>query len=657
MEFIYKTLKDIDLKNKKVVLRLDLNLPIYENKILDDTRINASLETIKYLLKNNCKIIILSHLGRINCEQDIKNNDKSLKIVYDELVKKLPEIKIYFCNSLNEAEIKKAANKLKNQEILLLENTRYFNVCNISHKTINKESGGDEELAKFFASLGEVYINDAFATIHRNHASNAIIAKYQPNNAVGFLVEKELKTLSKILDHVNHPFVAIFGGGKVRDKINVIYKVLEIADKVIISGGLTYTFAKALGLNVGISRTEDDLLDVARDILKKDINKKIVLASDFIGVDKYEDKPGKAVDIDSKEATGLMGLDIGPKTEAKYKEVLKDAKTVFYNGPLGVTEMQNFQHGTKTLFDILSNLVKNGAEVIIGGGDSASAAINFGYKDKFSFISTGGGASMAYLEQKDLPGLSNMNKNKGLTPHIGASKEEISKTVLVCGDPLRAKWLADNYLSDVKLVTNIRNMSGYSGYYKDQFITVMGHGMGMPSIGIYSYELFKFYDVDLIIRLGTAGGLDKDLKVRSLILAKEVYSDSNYANELGLKDESKILKLDHNLDVLAKETAKLNDIKLLAENVISTDCFYTCLTPKQLQEKNNSKAVEMEIFALYANAIMLKKKAIGILTISDNIITHEEMSAYERQTSLKDMAKLGLEIIYNYVKNNKINLK
>ena len=326
----------------------------------------------------------------------------------------------------------------QNYEILLLENTRYFNVDETTHEFVNKESNGDEELAKFFASLGEVYINDAFATIHRNHASNALIAKYQPNNAVGFLIEKELKTLSKILDHAKHPFVAIFGGGKVRDKINVIYKVLEIADKVIISGGLTYTFAKAMGLNVGISRTEDDLLDVARDILKKDKKKKIVLALDYIGVDKYEDKPGIAIDINSKNASGYMGLDIGPKTEKLYKEVLKGAKTVFYNGPLGVTEMKNFQHGTKALFDILANLVKHGAEVIIGGGDSASAAINFGYKDQFSFISTGGGASMAYLEQKELPGLSNMSTN-GLTPHIGASKNNISKTVLVCGDPLRAK--------------------------------------------------------------------------------------------------------------------------------------------------------------------------------------------------------------------------
>lgn len=438
MDFKKTTLKEIDVRNKTVLLRLDLNVPLYEGKILDDTRIKESLPTIEYLLKENAKIIILSHLGRINSYDDIKSDKYSLKIVYEVLKTLLPNVNISFSNANNEVDLKKAVKKINNGEILLLENTRYFNIDFKTHKLVNRETKPDYKLAKMFASLADVYINDAFATVHRNHASNALIAKFLPINAIGFLMEKELKNLSHILDKPKHPFVCIFGGGKVRDKIDVIYKALEKADKVFITGGLTYTFAKAMGLNVGNSKVENDLLSVAKDILKKDKKHKIVLAEDFIGCDEIADKKGIAVDIGSDEATGLYGLDIGPKTEAKYKKELEGAKTIFYNGPLGVTEFSNYQQGTKALFEILADLVNKGAEVIIGGGDSASAAINFGYKDKFTFISTGGGASMRYLEETTLHGLTYMDK-KGLTPHISAGRSQVSKTVLMCGDPLRAK--------------------------------------------------------------------------------------------------------------------------------------------------------------------------------------------------------------------------
>ena len=650
MELNYKTVYDLDLRNKLVILRLDLNVPIFANKILDQTRIDASLPTVQYLLDQNDKIVILSHLGRIYSIDDINDNTKSLLPVVKLMQEKLPGVTIKFCASQDLKEIAKQVSELQPKEILVLENTRYFNI-DANKKLVNLESEGKEELAKFYASLGDVYINDAFATVHRDHASNAQIAKYQPINAIGLLMQKELSTLSKILDHPQHPFVAIFGGGKVKDKIPLIEKLLDKADKVIISGGLTYTFAKAMGHNVGISKTEDELFDTVRKILKSDKKHKIVLADDAMCVPAYADTPGKPIDIGSKEFEGVMGLDIGPKTAKKYEKVLEGAKTIFYNGPLGVTEFVNFQQGTKSLFDILAKLVKKGAKVVIGGGDSASAAVNFGYKDKFTFISTGGGASMGYLEGKDLPGLAFMDK-KGLTPHIGAPKDKIAKVVIMCGDPLRAKWMAETFLTNYTMVTNIRGMMGFSGYYKKHFVTIMGHGMGIPSIGIYSYELFKFYDVQLIVRLGTAGALKKDIRVGSLLLAKEVYSESNYVNELGLKVPNHILKLNPKLKALAQQSATKLKINLIPANIITTDCFYTVIPAAELSKKDHCAGVEMESFGLYANARKLRKHAISILTVSDNAITNETMPAINRQISLVDMSKLGLEIIKEYLKNS-----
>ena len=408
-----KTLKDINLDNKKVVVRVDFNVPLKDGKVTNDKRIVAALETINYLLSHNCSIICLSHLSRIKSLDDINSGKKSLAPVAKRLQELLPNNKVIFMNENIGENVKNAAANLKAGEILLLENTRYNDV-NANNEVVKKESKNNPELAKEWASLGEVFVNDAFGTAHRAHASNQGIASHFPNDsAAGFLLEKEIKFIGGAVDNPVRPFVAILGGAKVSDKISVIENLLNKADKVMICGAMAYTFFKAQGLEVGKSKCEPDFVDYAKGLLEK-ANGKIILpvdvvtvtvsdedcAADFFGaISKAETRVASVNDIKPEE----QGLDCGPKTIALFAKELEGAKTVVWNGPAGVFEVEKFAVGTKAICETLANL--KGATTIIGGGDSAAAAISMGYEKKFTHISTGGGASLEYLEGKALPGV------------------------------------------------------------------------------------------------------------------------------------------------------------------------------------------------------------------------------------------------------------
>lgn len=394
-----KTLKDINFENKKVIVRLDFNVPIENNKITDDTRIKAALETIKYLQNHNAKIIMLSHLGRIKTEADKKTRSLSL------VAKKLQELinhPVIFINETRGKNLETAVNNLKAKDLLLIENTRFEDLNG------KKESKNDPELGKYWASLGEVFVNDAFGTAHRAHASNVGIATYIKDSCIGFLIEKELTMLNKVVINPERPFVAILGGAKVSDKIDVIKQLLTKADSVLIGGGMAYTFMKALGYKIGKSLVENDKVDLAKELINlgKD---KLVLPVDYIAAPEFKDIKGTNT-TDQNIADNLMGLDIGTKTEKLFQDKLKSAKTIVWNGPMGVFEMNNFAHGTKAICEAIANL--KSAFSLIGGGDSAAAVTKFHYEKKVSFISTGGGASLEYLEGKDLPGITAIkNKN------------------------------------------------------------------------------------------------------------------------------------------------------------------------------------------------------------------------------------------------------
>ena len=376
-----KTINDIDIKNKKVIVRCDLNVPIKDGIITDDNRIIQSLETIKYALKYASNVIIISHLGRIKTREDLEKN--SLKIVCNRLSTLINE-EVKFISY--DENVKDIINKNK---IVMLENTRFFDLDN------NKESNNDEELSKYYASLADVFINDAFGVLHRDCASNSI-SKYLPS-AIGFLVEKEIKKLSELFNP-DKPFTLILGGSKVSDKIGIIENLIEKVDNLVIVGGMSFTFLKANNYNIGESIIDDEYIDYAKRLLTK-YNDKIILPKDIYQSDDINSKTKELVDVDN---ISKKGFDIGPKTIEYIKQKIIDSKTVFLNGPAGVFENPTFSYGTKEIFNILKDI---NAKIIIGGGDSASAAINLGFKDNFYHISTGGGASLEFIEGKDLPGL------------------------------------------------------------------------------------------------------------------------------------------------------------------------------------------------------------------------------------------------------------
>ena len=389
------TVKDVDLKGKKVLIRVDFNVPVKDGVITNDNRITAALPTIKYILEQGGRAILFSHLGRVKEEAD--KEGKSLAPVAADLAAKLGQDVKFIPGVTRGAELEAAVNALEDGQVLLVENTRFEDVDG------KKESKNDPELGKYWASLGDgIFVNDAFGTAHRAHASNVGISANVDKAVAGFLLENEIAYIKEAVETPERPFVAILGGSKVSDKIGVIENLLAKADKVLIGGGMTYTFYKAQGIEIGNSLVEEDKLDVAKALLEKS-NGKLILPVDskeanaFADYTEVKDTEGEAVD------PGFLGLDIGPKSIAEFDKALTGAKTVVWNGPMGVFENPDFQAGTIGVMDAI--VKQPGVKSIIGGGDSAAAAINLGRADKFSWISTGGGASMELLEGKELPGL------------------------------------------------------------------------------------------------------------------------------------------------------------------------------------------------------------------------------------------------------------
>ncbi len=386
-----KTVKDIDLKNKKVFVRCDFNVPLDENKnITDNRRIVGALPTIKYLLEQNCKVILSSHLGRPKGEF---KSEFSLAPVATELSKLLgKEVKL--AKDVIGESAKELTSNMQNGDVVLLENVRFD----------GREEKNDPELSKEFASMAEVFVNDAFGTAHRAHSSTAGIADYLPAVS-GFLIEKELKFLGSSLENPERPFVAILGGSKVSDKIAVIDNLMEKVDSLIIGGAMANTFVKAMGYNVGNSLCEDDKIDLANSLIKKANEKgvKLILPVDAkLGKEFSKDTESQIVDI-KNVPDGWSIFDVGPKTIELYKNELQNAKTVVWNGPVGLFEFDQFAIGTNSVAEILATL--DNAITIIGGGDSAAAVEKSGLADKMSHISTGGGASLEFLEGKKLPGI------------------------------------------------------------------------------------------------------------------------------------------------------------------------------------------------------------------------------------------------------------
>lgn len=386
-----RMLTDLDLKGKTVLLRADFNVPLDDNgNIVDDTRIFEELPTIRYILKNGAKLIICSHLGRPKGEF---NQKYSMFPVAQHLIRYLLN-KIHFAVDVVGPDAMKKAKELKEGEILVLENLRF-------HK---EEEANDLYFAKKLASMADVYVDDAFGTIHRKHASTYRVAKLLPNNAMGFLMGKEITTITKAMENPDRPFVSILGGAKVADKIGVVTNLAERSDYVLIGGAMAFTFLKAKGYNVGKSIVDDDNLEVAKNILEtaEKNGKHIILPVDVATSETYSPKAKSKIFDVAKIPDDYMGLDIGPKTISMYKDIIKKAKTIIWNGPMGVFEFANFSAGT---VEIARTIAKNRGLTIVGGGDSVSAIKALKLEDKISHISTGGGATLALLEGGELPGL------------------------------------------------------------------------------------------------------------------------------------------------------------------------------------------------------------------------------------------------------------
>ena len=386
-----KTIKDFRLSGKKVVIRCDFNVPIEDGKITDETRIVESLKTIRYAIDHKAKVILLSHLGRVKEESDLKKND--LKIVSKRL-EKLLGCNVTFINETRGKELEDSINKMNDGDIILVQNTRYEDLDG------KKESSNDKELGEYWSSLGDIFINDAFGTCHRAHASNVGIATNIEKKGIGFLIEKELAALSS-LKRVKRPFIIILGGAKVSDKIGVIKKLVTKADYILIGGGMAFTFLQSEGFNIGSSLVDKDSIDFCKSILE-DYEGKIILPVDVMTNTSYADCKSPSTKLICDIEDDEMGLDIGPKTVELFKKYLNDAKTVLWNGPLGVCEFEHFKNST---YDILSFLVENDIKTIVGGGDTAAVASLSNLKDKLYHVSTGGGATLEYLEGKKLPGI------------------------------------------------------------------------------------------------------------------------------------------------------------------------------------------------------------------------------------------------------------
>lgn len=378
-----KTIQDFDLDGKKVIIRCDFNVPMNNGKIEDATRIVASLRTIKYALRNNAKVILLSHLGKVKTEEDKISN--SLYPVAEKLSSYLDR-QVLFSPDTRSSKLTEMVDNLKDGDVLLIENTRFEDVPG------KKETNCDEKLSKYWASLGDVFINDAYGTCHRAHASVVGIPKYLPSG-VGFLVEKEVQKLDNILKSDTHPFVAILGGKKVDDKISLTQSLLEKCDKLLIGGAMSFTFLKALGYNTGASIVSDDYVEFAKEMINK-YEDKIVLPVDFV----LETTTKDIKDF----SDGDIGYDIGSKSIKLFEKELDSARRVIINGPMGLFEDVKYQNGTKSIFKYLD---KNKIKTLIGGGDSAAAVNKLGFDDAFYHVSTGGGATIKYIEKGSLVGI------------------------------------------------------------------------------------------------------------------------------------------------------------------------------------------------------------------------------------------------------------
>ena len=390
-----KTIKDYDLNGKRVIIRCDFNVPMKDNTITDDTRILASLKTINYAIDNNAKIILLSHLGKVKSEEDKKNN--SLYSVYLKL-KELLKTNVYFCEETHGDKLTNMVNNLKDREVLLVQNTRYEDIDS------KKESSCDLKLSKYWASLGDIFINDAYGTLHRNHASNVGIGKILPNG-IGFLVEEEVNKIDSFLEDTSRPFIVIMGGKKVSDKIKVIDNLIKKCDKLLIGGAMSFTFLHVLGYNVNMEYVDNDSISYVKGLLDK-YKDKIVLPVDFMVSSSLEDVNSVNKSLDELELTD-NGYDIGNESIKLFKDSLSGSARVLINGPVGVFENKLYEKGTKEIYQYLKD---NNIKVLIGGGDSAASVNKLGFANTFYHVSTGGGATLEYLEGNGLPGLDVINK-------------------------------------------------------------------------------------------------------------------------------------------------------------------------------------------------------------------------------------------------------
>lgn len=391
---------DVDVQDKKVLMRADFNVPVKDNQITNDNRIVAALPTIKYIIEHQGKLILLSHLGRVKSAAD--KAGLTLKPVAQRLSELLNQDVKFI--SVNEGpELETAINNMNDGDVILMENTRFQDIDNDFGK---RESKNDPKLGEYWASLGDVFVNDAFGTAHRSHASNVGIAKAMEAAgkpvAAGFLMEKEIKFLGNAVENPVHPFVTILGGAKVSDKIAVIDNLIPKSDHILIGGGMAYTFLAAQGHKIGKSLFEEDRVSMAKDLLQK-AGDKIVLPVDHVVASEFFNDADHEVTSGVEIPDEMMALDIGPQTIKLFEDTLKGAKTVVWNGPMGAFEMSNFANGTLQVGKALGDL--QGATTIVGGGDSTAAAQQLGIADKLTHISTGGGASLEYLEGKELPGI------------------------------------------------------------------------------------------------------------------------------------------------------------------------------------------------------------------------------------------------------------
>jgi phosphoglycerate kinase len=396
LAFNKKTIEDIDVKSKKVLVRCDFNVPLQDGKITDENRLVGAMPTIKYLIEKGAKVILCSHLGKPKGEA---KPELSLAPVSKRLSEMLGKEVIFAADDNVVGEnAKSAVEKMNDGDVVLLQNTRYR----------KEETKNEDNFSKELASLADIFVNDAFGTAHRAHCSTVGVAKYLDTAVCGYLIQKEIKFLGNAVEDPTRPFIAILGGAKVSDKINVINNLLEKVDTLIIGGGMAYTFEKSLGYNIGTSLLEADKVEYAKEMIQKakDKNVKLLLPVDTVTAKEFDANAEAVVTEDLNIQDGYMGLDIGPKTVKLFTEAIKNAKTIVWNGPMGVFEFPKFAKGTN---EVAKAMAESNATTIIGGGDSAAAVNQLGYGSKMTHISTGGGASLEFLEGKDLPGISALN--------------------------------------------------------------------------------------------------------------------------------------------------------------------------------------------------------------------------------------------------------